>query len=124
MSNYLDRATADARKVRDAVGAASEHGQKAAEEALGAFTRAAERARDSLETLLVQAKPYIRQARPYLHDAHEYFEKSRRRMSGRDFDLERPVVLTLASVGAVVLLALLLAPKQAKLSGAPDQHGA
>jgi hypothetical protein len=122
MSNYLDRAAADARKVRDAVSAASEHGQKAAEEALGAFTKAAERAKDNLETLLVQAKPYIRQARPYLHDAGAYFDKSRRRVAGRNF--ERPIVLTVASAGAVILLALLLAPKPSKLGGKRDQPDA
>ena len=118
MSNYLDRATADARKVRDVLGAAGEHGQKAAEEALHAFTRSAERASRSLEAMLAQAKPYIRQARPYLDDAGAYFEKTRRRMSGRD--VERPVMLTLASVGAVALLALLLTPKR----GDHDQTGA
>jgi len=122
MSNYLDRATADARKVRDAVSAAGEHGQKAAEEAFGAFARAAERARDSLETLLVQAKPYIRQAKPHLHDASDYFERTRRRMSGPD--LERPIVLAVASLGAVMLLALLLAPKQLKLESGLDRPGA
>ena len=120
MSNYIDRATADARKVRDAVSAASEHGQKAAEEALGALSRAAERAKDSLETVLAQAKPYIRQAKPYLHDANAYFDKSRRRLSGREF--ERPVVLTVASVGAVLLLALLFSPKS-KPDNASDQSG-
>jgi hypothetical protein len=123
MSNYFDRATAEARKVRDAVSAASEHGQKAAEEALGALSRAAEHAKDSLETVLAQAKPYISQARPYLHDANAYYEKHRRRLSGGR-DLERPVVLAVASIGAVVLLALLFAPKQAKLDGVKDKSGA
>jgi len=118
MSNYFNRATEDARKVRDAVGIAGEHGQKAAEEALHAFTRAAERASRTLDSMLAQAKPYIRQARPYLDDANAYFEKTRRRMSGRD--AESPVLLAAASIGAVVLLALLLTPKQAKLSDASN----
>jgi hypothetical protein len=121
MSNYFDRATADARKVRDAVSAAGEHGQKAAEEAFGTFTKAADRARDSLEALMAQAKPYIRQAKPYLHDATEYFEKNRRRLSGRS--AERPVVLAAAGIGAVLLLALLLAPRQPKIDSTSDQPG-
>jgi hypothetical protein len=122
MSDYLNRATTEARKARDAVSAASEHGQKAAEDALARFTKVADRAKDSLESLLAQAKPYIRQARPYLHDANAYYDKTRRRMSGRD--LQRPVVLTVASVGAVMLLALLFAPKPLKQDGAADQTGA
>jgi hypothetical protein len=121
MSDYLNRATTEARKARDAVSAASEHGQKAAEEALAKFTKVADKAKDSLETLLAQARPYIRQAKPYLHDANAYYEKTRRRMSGSD--LQRPVVLTVASVGAVLLLALLFAPRQPKSEGA-DQPGA
>jgi hypothetical protein len=120
MSNYLNRATADARKVRDAVGAASEHGQKAAEDALGAFTRVAERAKDNLETLLAQAKPYLHQAKPYLRDASDYYNKSRRRLSGRNPDFERPVMLTVASLGVVVMLALLLAPKRPGSDAAPQ----
>jgi hypothetical protein len=121
MSDYLNRATTEARKARDAVSAAGEHGQKAAEEALAKFTKVADKAKDSLETLLAQAKPYLRQARPYIHDANAYYEQTRRRMSDRD--LQRPVVLTVASVGAVVLLALLFAPKRPKGDGS-GQHGA
>ena len=122
MSDYLNRATSEARKARDAVSAAGEHGQKAAEEALAKFTKVAERARDTLETLLAQAKPYIRQARPYIQDANDYYDRTRRRMSGRD--VQRPVALTVAGVGAVVLLALLFAPKPTKPASATDQPGA
>ena len=122
MSDYLNRATAEARKARDAVSTASEHGQKAAEEALATFTKVAERAKDSLETLLAQAKPYIRQARPYLHDASDYFDKTRRRMSGRD--MKRSGALTVAGVGAVLLLAFLFAPKPSKSAGVADRPGA
>jgi alpha-beta hydrolase superfamily lysophospholipase len=119
MSNHLDRATADARKMLDAVNAAGGHGQKAAEEALSAFTKVVDRARDNLETLLAQARPYVRQAKPYLRDARDYVEKSRRHMSGRDHD--RPIVLALASVGAVALLALLMTPRPSDVSTVSPQ---
>jgi hypothetical protein len=121
MSDYLNRATTEARKARDAVSAAGEHGQKAAEDALAKFTKVAERAKDTLETLLAQAKPYVRQARPYLDDASAYYEKTRRRMSGRD--TQSPVVLAAASIGAVLLLALLFTPKQSKPDTAGEQPG-
>ena len=100
----------EARQARDAVNSATEHGQRALYEAIGAAERAihmattaAERlVKESLDALRAQTGSYAEGAMHQLADGQRYVAESVK---------QRPVTFTLAGLGLGVLLGLVLSSR-------------
>ena len=107
MADQFADAADEARQARDAVNSATDHGQRALEEALGAAertihsaTKAAERLlKDSLDALRKETAPYADEAKHHIEDGQRYVAEELK---------QRPMTFTLAGLGVGVLLGLLL----------------
>jgi len=107
MSDQFTYASEEARQAREAVNNATDHGQRALSEALGAAertitaaTKAAERVlKDSLDALRAQTSSYTEEARQHLEEGQRYVAEQVK---------QRPMTFTLAGLGVGLLLGLLL----------------
>jgi len=107
MPDQFAYASEEAQQAREAVNNATDHGQRALSEALGAAertiisaTKAAERAlKDSLEALRAQTSSYTDEARQHFEEGQRFVAEHVR---------QRPLTATLAGLGVGLLLGLLL----------------
>jgi len=107
MPDHFSYASEEAQQAREAVNNATDHGQRAFSEALGAAeraissaTKAAERIlKDSLDALHAQTSSYTDEARQHLEEGRRYVA---------EHVIQRPMTATFAGLGVGLLLGLLL----------------
>ena len=107
MADPFADAADEARQARDAVNSATDHGQRALNEAIIGAERTIHMATRSAEKLLRHSLDALRtQAAPYTEAAMEHLEDGQRYMS--DHVKQRPMTFTLAGLGVGLVLGLLL----------------
>jgi ElaB/YqjD/DUF883 family membrane-anchored ribosome-binding protein len=97
MADQFAHASEEARQARDAVNSATDHGQRALSEAIGAAERFLT---DILDGLRTQTASYTEEAMHHLEDGQHYVT---------DQVKQRPMTFTLAGLGVGLLLGLVIA---------------